>query len=154
MKDRMNSKITESRSRLFSPTSQQLSSLLSSNQVTQSATQLITVQLAEDKRCPPSLLSPLLTSFASQNAHKEKNKQLLQQIVVENTTEKQEQQSLYQATVGGPTKNDSSISNSNSTLSIISRLCIAHLAIYLSNTLLLAYLLDYIKYSKDIEVIE
>ena len=56
------------------------------------------------------------------------------------------------------TKHDSSISNSKSTLFTISRLCITRysrdLAIYLSNVLLLAYLLDYIKHSKDLKAIE
>ena len=50
MEDRMNSKIVESRSRPFSPASQQLLSSSSSNQVIQSATQSITVQSIEDKR--------------------------------------------------------------------------------------------------------
>ena len=54
-------------------------------------------------------------------------------------------------------KHDSSISDSKSTLSTISRLCIARSsgdsATY-DNALFLVYLFDYIKYSKDIEVIE
>ena len=53
MEDRMNSKIAESRSRPSSPAPQQLSSPPSSNQATQSATQPITVQPAEDKRWRP-----------------------------------------------------------------------------------------------------
>ena len=70
----------------------------------QSATQPITVQPAEDKGCPPPSLPPPSTSPAPQKAQKEEDEQLLQQTAVENTTEKQEQQRLYQATVGGPTK--------------------------------------------------
>ena len=53
MEDRMNSKIAESRSRPSSSAPQQLSSPSSSNQATQSATQSITVQPAEDKRWRP-----------------------------------------------------------------------------------------------------
>ena len=70
MEDRINSKIAESRS--SSPTPQQPSPP-SSNQATQSATQPITMQPAEDKRYPPPSLPPPSTPPTPQKTQKEKD---------------------------------------------------------------------------------
>ena len=103
----MRAMIAESRSRSSLPAPQQPSPP-SSNQATQSATQSITVQPVEDKRCPPSSLPPPSTPPAPQKAQKEEAEQLLQQATVENITE-------------SITKHP----DSKSTLSTISRLCTA-----------------------------
>ena len=90
----------------------------------------------------PPLASAPSTPPASQETQKEEDIQLLQQATVESTTE-------------STTKQDSSMPYSNSTLSIISCLCIIRFsedsAVCVSNEILLAYLANYIKYSKGIE---
>ena len=109
----------------------------------------------------PSSTPPSLTSPAPQEAQKQKDKQLLQQITVKNTTEKQEQQPLYQAK--SITKHGSSMPNSKSTLFIIPRLCTVrssednalsfacqHITLFADETLLLNTQLGYVKDSKGI----
>ena len=99
---------------------------------------------------PASHDQPPSISPAPQETQKEEDEQLLQLAIAENTTEKQEHQPLYQATV-------------KSILSTIPRRCTARSsrdsAACLSNALLLACqhvmflntLLDYIEHSKGLE---
>ena len=98
---------------------------------------------------PPSSTPSSSTSPAPQGTQKEENEQLLQQTIVK--------ENIMQSTTKSITKHDSSIVDSKSTLSTIPRLCIARSsgdsAIY-GNALLLAYLLNYIKHSKDLEATE
>ena len=110
----------------------------SSNQP--SSNQITSASIPAPHDQPPS------TPPAPQEAQKEQDIQLLQQITVKNTTE-------------STTKPDSSVPDSKSTLSTIPPLCTAHSATCPSNTLLLACLLghtllDYIKYSAEIEKTE
>ena len=89
---------------------------------------------APSNQTPPPSTPPPSTPPAPQEAQKEEDIQLLQQATVNGTTE---------STTESITKHDSSMPDIKSTLSTIPRLCTAHSAACLSNTLLLACLLGY-----------